>query len=280
MKHHLTTVVPLSLLLAAFTLVAPAPAHAQDQSAASSLQPPTILVLNTEVLKSGGNPFDHQKTEAAFVQTLRSANSPAHYIGLDSLTGRERAVFIHSYDSFADWQHTVGAEMQNASMSDEMSSNVSADDALLSSYTTSVYHFRKDLSLNPGAPVGTRFFELTVFHVRSGHAKDWDNMVKMFRDAEAKIPGDHWDIFEKLYGEHSGGTYLLAVPMTSLADIDTNMMNRDKLKDIVGADQLQKMMALGDATIESEESNLFVINPKMSYQNAVWTKADPKFWGQ
>lgn len=282
MKHRLSSVVPVSCLLVGFAFAAIAPAHAQDQSAsANHRQPPNILVVNTEFVKPGNLGGAHEKTEAALADTLRGAHSTDHYIGLVSLTGRSRAVFFHLFDSFADWQKSVGADMQNASISGTMDSGSAADGALLDGYMTSVYHFRKDLSLNSGADIGqTRYFELTLFRIRSGHEKDWDTVVKMFSDADAKIPGTHWDMFEKMYGEHSGDTYLLAVPMNSLAEEDATMGNHDKLKDIVGADQLQKMMTLANATIESVESNLFVINPKMSYMQSAVTKEAPEFWGQ
>lgn len=282
MKLHLTPVVPLSLLVAVFTFTPMMPANAQDQAAtANHSSPPNILVINTEYVKPSNLGNAHAKTEAAIAELLRNGHSADHYFGLESLTGRSRAVFIHGFDSFADWQKSVGADLQNASLASSLDSDSAADGALLDGYMTSVYRFRKDMSLNPGADMATtHFFELTLFRVRSGHEKDWDTVVKQYNDAYAKIPGSHWDMFEKMYGEHSGDTWLLAVPMDSLAYEDVSMGNGGKLKDVVGAEELQKMQDLANATVESVESNLFVINPKMSYAPDRWTKANPKFWGE
>lgn len=278
MKFRLSTaVVPLSLLVATFTLAAPTPAHAQDESA-YQLQPPPILVVNTEFLKAGALPSDHVKTEAAIAETLRGANADGHYLGLVAITGRARTVFLHGCTSFADCQKEHDSIADNASLMDQLRPQSADDQALLSLSTRSIYRFDKNLSLNSGAPDGSRFFELTLFRVRSGHEKDWRNVVKMYQDAYAKIPGAHWDMFEKLYGEHSGDTWLLAVPMKSLADEDTSMANGAKLKDVVGAEQLQKMEDLANATVESVESNLFAISPKMSYEFPDWQKADPTFF--
>lgn len=278
MKLRFASVVPLSALLAAFTFAGFAPANAQNQPATAHLQPPPILVVHTEFLKPGESAAAHVKTEAAIAQTLRNANAGGHYLGLIAITGRARTVFVSGCTSFADCQAQHDSIAKNASLQDQLRSQGADDAALLGMSTRSIYRFDKDLSLNPGAADGTRFFELTLFHVRPGHEKDWRNVVKMYQDAYAKIPGAHWDMFEKLYGEHSGGTWLLAVPMKSLAEEDDSMANSAKLKDIVGAEQLQKMQDLGNATIESVESNLFAISPKMSYEWADWTKADPKFF--
>lgn len=279
MKRRFNTVVPLSILVATFTLAAPTPAHAQDQSA-HQLQPPPILVVHTEFLKAGESGAAHVKAEAAIAQTLRNANAEGHYMGLVAITGRARTVFVSGCTSFANCQEQHDSIAQNATLQDQLKS-VGADDAALLSFSTrSIYRFDKELSLNIGAPDGTHFFELTLFHVRPGHEKDWRTVVKMYQDAYAKIPGAHWDMFQKMYGEHSGHTWLLAVPMKSLAEEDDSMANDAKLKDTVGAEQLQKMEDLANATVESVEANLFAIDPRMSYETADWTKADPKFFGR
>lgn len=279
MKLRIITIVPLSLLIATFTVAAPTPAHSQDQPA-HELQPPPILVVHTEILKAGESPDAHIKTEAAIAQTLRNANADGHYMGLEAITGRARTVFIHGCASFADCQKQHDSIVQNASLMDQLRPQEAEDGALLAASTRSIYRFDKDLSLNSGAPNGSRFFELTIFHIRSGHEKDWRTVVKMYQDAYAKIPGAHWDMFQKMYGEKSGGTWMLAVPMKSLAEEDVSMANDAKLKDVVGAEQLQKMEDLANATVDSVESNLFVISPKMSYETADWKKADPTFFGQ
>ena len=279
MKPRITSVVSLAALAAVFTFAGFGPANAQDQPAVH-LQPPPILVVHTEFLKAGESPAAHAKTEAAIAQTLRNANAAGHYLGLVAITGRARTVFVAGCTSFANCQEQHDSTAQNASLMGQLGPQEADDEALLSGSTRSIYRFDKDLSLNIGAPDGTRFFELTIFRVRSGHEKDWRSVVKMYQDAYAKIPGAHWDMFQKMYGEHSGDTWLLAVPMKSLAEEDDSMANDAKLKDTVGAEQLQKMEDLANATVESVESNLFAINPKMSYETADWTKADPTFFGR
>lgn len=277
MKTKLTFAVPLCLLLAGLSI--PCPAAAQQPSDQTS--PPKVLEVITEHIKPGQQGSPHARTEAAFVQAMRNAQSPEHYIGLDALTGSSRAVFLLGYDSFADLQKDFDNTQKNASLAKAMDQASIADGALLDRYQTSIYAFREDLSLRPGAEIGkTRYFDITIFHIRSGHDKDWENLVKMHQTVYEKIPATHWDVFEELYGDNSGSTFLVASPMKSLAEVDDGMASDKKLPTMIGAEQLQKMHDLFSATVESVESNLYVINPKMSYARPEWTKASPTFWGQ
>lgn len=278
MKPHFASVAPLCLLFAGLSF--PAPAAAQQQPSGRT-SPPKVLEVITEHIKPGQEGSPHAKTEAAFVQAMRNAQSPEHYLGLDALTGSSRAVFFLGYDSFAGLQKDMDSTNQNVSFSKAMDDARIADGALLDSYQTSIYSFRSDLSLREGADIGNmRYFEVTLFRLRSGHGRDWDNLVKMYREAYQKIPNAHWAVFEKMYGDNSGNTFIVVTPMKSLAEVDDEMASDKKLTTLVSAEQLQKMRDLGSATIESVESNLYAINPKMSYARPEWTKAAPTFWGQ
>lgn len=278
MKHSIATLAPLCLLFAGLNFTAPASAQQEPNA---NTAPPKVLEIITESIKPGQEGSPHAKTEAAFVTAMRNAQSPEHYIGLDALTGSSRAVFLLGYDSFAGYQKDLDDTRKNVSLTNAMDQASIADGELLNHYQTSIYTFRDDLSLNPGAQLGnTRYFELTLFHVRSGHSGDWDTLVKMYRAAMQKVPGAHWDVFEKRYGDNSGNTYLVAVPMKSLSDVDVEMNNDQKLSTLMSSEDLRKFMALDQSTVDSVVSNLFAINPKMSYAATAWTKASPTFWGQ
>ncbi|MGH9586043.1 MAG: hypothetical protein ACRD3F_03770 [Acidobacteriaceae bacterium] len=278
MKHSIATLAPLCLLFAGLNFTAPATAQ-QETNAHTA--PPKVLEIITESLKPGQEGSPHARTEAAFVQAMRNAQSPQHYIGLDALTGSSRAVFLLGYDSFAGVQKDLDDTRKNVALTNAMDQASIADGELLSHYQTSIYTFRDDLSLNPGAEIGnTRYFEITIFHVRPGHAHDWGTLVKMYSAAMQKVPGAHWDTFEKRYGDNSGSTYIVVTPMKSLSEVDVEMSNDQKLGTLMSSEDLQKFMALDQNSIDSVVSNLFAVNPKMSYAAAAWTKASPKFWGQ
>ena len=66
--------------------------------------------------------------------------------------------------------------------------------------------------------------------------------------------------------------------MKSGADIDKAFANNPKFAAAMGEDGMKKLSALSAAAIESSETNLFAINPKMSYVGEDMVKADPEFW--
>src|SRR5271170_316033 len=73
---------------------------AQDASTAR----PKVLQITREFVKPGRAGSAHDKTESAFVEAMRRAKWPTNYIGLASLSGKSRAIFLSRYDSFEAWQ--------------------------------------------------------------------------------------------------------------------------------------------------------------------------------
>jgi hypothetical protein len=279
MKVRLGPTVPLCLLFAGLCFTPAVTTAAQNQSA-QTMSPPNILEVIVEYIKPGQNGTPHQKTEGAFAQAMRDAKWQSRYIGMNALTGRLRAVFFVPYNSFADWQKDTDAQQKNTTLAAALDSANIADGALLQDTQTSVLHYREEMSLRPGAD-RAHYFEATIFHVHPGHEKDWDTVVKMYKDAyEKNIPDAHWDMFEEVYGTDSGNIFVLFTPMKSLDEVDNNMMNDKKIADAVGPDQMHKMQDLATATADIVQSNLLAIDPKMSYPPDQWVQADPTFWNQ
>jgi hypothetical protein len=277
MKKFFGSSAGLCLLLTGLTLTAPA-ASAQDQAAAMAT-PPKVLQIIVEGLKPGQGGSQHIKTESAFVQAMKSANWSTHYFGMDALTGPSRAVFFAPYDSFEAWQKDIEATAKNASLSAALDSAAIADGALLNRYETSAYLFRDDLSLRGPVPADHfHYVEIALFRIRPGHDKDWEDLVKMYIAAFQKIPNAHWATFEKIYGTESGSRFIAVTPMKSMAEADQELLDGKAFAQAAGEEQLKKIRELSAATIESSESNILAVNPKMSYPLDTWVKADPAFW--
>ncbi len=280
MKEHFGSLATLGLLFAGLSFAGSGSVAAQEQGAVT--QPPKLLEIIVETLRPCQSGSPHMKTEAAFVQAFSSAKWPQHYLGMDALTGRQRAVFFVPYDSFDAWQKDTDAGAKNASLSSALDSASIADGALLESLETSAYVYREDLSLR--APVDIphmRYMEITIFNVKPGHAHDWETLAKMYQSVEQKMPHAHWATFEKMYGtQTSGSRFITVVPMKSLAEVDQGMVDDKGFAAAAGPEQLQKIRDLTASTIESIESNLVQFNPKMSYVSDDWTKADPDFWNR
>jgi len=261
-----------------FTLltVSAASVVAQDYS----MSPPKILVVQREFLKPGISGAPHMKTESAFVQAMTAAKWPTHYLGMDSMSGASRALFLVGYDSFAAWEKDFLATQKNATLSAALDRASVADGQLLTGYDAGVLAYREELSLRANVNVAqSRYFEVMRFKVRQGHDKEWEELVKMYMDGYGKATQDqHWATFQSIYGADNGGVYVVFNAMKSLAEVDTGMSDSKKFEAQLGADGMKRLNELTAACVEDVQTNLFAFNPKLSYISEAWIKADPGFW--
>ena len=246
--------------------------------------PPKVLVIQREYLKPGKGGMLHDRSEAAFVRAFSSGEPNIHYFAMDSLSGPSRALFISAYDSFAAWEKELNALSANKAKSAAVDHAALLDGDLLASYDAVAMVLRPDLSLNKGHIKGTRYFEITTYNVRPGHSHQFAELARMFADALSKVDANaHWDCFEVIYGNPapgmpSGDIFVVINTMESLAEVDTENADFDKVNSSLGADGMKKAGELEAASVESESTNLFVLNPRMSNPLADWVKRDPKFW--
>jgi hypothetical protein len=252
-------------------------AKAQDKAATMS-GPPKVLTVSREFVKPGKTGEVHDRAESAFVKAMSNAKSPTHYLGLDSLSGKLRSLFLTGYDSFEAWEKDMQAQQTDVALSSALSRAYVADAPLLDSVDQSVWVYREDQSMNPTTDIGSaRFMEFQVFHIKPGHDADWSAGVKLVKDAYVKgVPDAHWDMYELVYGGSS--SYVVITPMKSAAEIDKNFASGKQFMDAMGADGMRKLNDLSAAAIESVESNLFSINPHMSYVPDDVANSAPDFW--
>jgi hypothetical protein len=247
--------------------------------AQSSMSPPKVLTITREFVKPGKAGEMHDKTESAFVQAMARAKWPTHYLGMNSLSGKSRSLFFTGYDSFDAWEKDANATQKNAALSAALDHAGVVDGDLLDSIDAGVFVYSQEYSLNPKpASAATRYFEVAVYHVKHGHHKEWDDGVKMVLAAYQKaMPESHWACYEGIFGAPEG-TYLFIVGRKSASEIDSDFAHNKDFMAAMGEDGMKKLEELSAASIESSESNLFMLNPKMSYVSDDWIKADPEFW--
>jgi hypothetical protein len=251
-----------------------------QETADPVLSPPKVLVIMREYIKPGKSGAIHEKSESAFIRAMTEAKWPTHYFAADSLSGPSRALFFVGYDSFEAWEKDNLATAKNATLSAGMDRASLADGELLSSYDSTVYTYREDLSLRPASVnvARERYFEITRFVVRPGHMHDWDALVKMYTSGfEKSVPNAHWATFESMYGADNGGVFLVFNLMKSLAEVDAGMGDGKQFMSGMSDSEKKKLAELTAACVESSQTNLFVFNPKMSYPSEEWIKTDP-FW--
>jgi hypothetical protein len=249
---------------------------AQEHSGAM-MTPPKVLTVTREFVKPGKTGKPHDKTESEFVAAMRDAKWPSYYFGLDSLSGKMRSIFLTGYDSFDAWEKDVHAQQKNPKLAAALDRAYADDAPLLDSVDQSVWFFREDQSHHPTTEVGAaRMMELGVYHLKPGHEAEWDAIVKLVKDAYAKGLEGHWDMFQMVYG--GGPAYVVITPLKGGAEIDRNWAAGKKFEEAMGAEGMRKLGELSAACIESSETNLFAINPKMSYVSDEVAKSAPDFW--
>jgi hypothetical protein len=259
-----------SLLLAGLATIA-----AQEQPEG----PPKVLTVIREFVKPGKGGMIHEKSESAFVQAFARAQWPTHYLAVTSMSGAPRALFLIGYDSFAAWEKDNQATEKNAALTQALDRAGAADGELLSEVDGGTSVYRPDYSLRPPAGIAhMRYFEISVFHVRQGHDKDWDDLVKMVIAAYEKIPDAHWVTYEVIYGQQPQGTFIVFTPLKSLAEVDQEIGQNKQFEAAMGEVGMKRFRELSAAAIESSQNNLFQFAPKMSYPLDAWVKADPDFW--
>jgi hypothetical protein len=267
------------LCAAAFAIAGVGSAAAQEQSP-GTMSPPKILTIMREYVKPGKTGAVHDKTETAFVQAMAHAKWPTHYLGMNSLSGKSRSLFFAGYESFDAWEKDAAATQKNAVLSAGLDRAGVADGELLDSLDTGVFMYNAEYSLNQQAEhatAATRYFEVAVYHMKPGHHKDWDDAVKKVVEGYKKaLPEAHWACYESMYGAPEG-TYLFITARKSAGEVDSDIAHNKDFMAAMGEDGMKKLEELAAASIESNETNLFALNPNMSYVPAEWIKADD-FW--
>lgn len=263
----------LSLAAAGSSVSAP-----QDASTPPGL--PKVITLAREFIKPGRAGMAHDRTEAAFVAAMYRAKLQGHYIALNSMSGRSRALFITSYPTFAAWEADNKIVDKSPALTAELDKALMADGDLLENFDQAIATYNEDLSYHPHPDIShARYFEVSVFHVRPGHRKEFREVTKMVKDAHEKAgTSAHWAAYDVNYGAPDGTIIVLSADK-SMAEIDQGFAEFKQFIEAVGGqDAMDKLDALFGEAVESSESQLFSINPKQSYPDEALVKADPDFW--
>jgi hypothetical protein len=143
-----------------------------------------------------------------------------------------------------------------------------------------IWRRRPDLSTNaPANPADAaavigkaRFLYMVTVRVRPGRVLEYEDQIKMVRDARAKS-GQIWLVSQSLVGEQ-GTSFHITRPLGSLGDIDESKT----LNQVLGANgykQYQK--GLAENTF-STEITIGRYLPELSNPPAEIAAADPAFW--
>jgi hypothetical protein len=261
----------VSLALAGGAIVA-----AQD----ATPTPPKVIQITREWLKMGKSWTAHDKSQANIVSIAVRSKSQGYYIALDSMTGKTRSLFITRYPSFEAWEKDNNLLFSNANLAAELDRAFTAEGEFAEGFDWAVLTYNEAWSYRPRPDFShARYYEISSFHIRPGHRKDFNECVKMVKDASEKGgTSAHWGAYEMAYGGE-GGTVLILTHRDSLSEIDKDFSESKKFAEAMGGEEgMQKLDEVCGAGTDSSRSELFAINPRQSYVDEATIKSNPDFW--
>ena len=264
-------VLGLSLAMASGAIAA-----AQD----AAPTPPKVIQITREWLKKGKSPAAHDRSGAIFASISARAKQQGHYIALDSMSGKARSLYIARYPSFEAWEKDNNLVWKNAALAAEMDRAITAEGEFMDGVDMAVFTYSEDWSYHPHPDLShARYYDISELHIRPGHRKDFNECVKMVKNANEKGgTSAHWGAYELAYGGE-GGTVLVLTHRDSMTEIDKDFAESKKFAEGAGGEEgMQKLDEVCGAGVDSSHSELFSINSKQSYPEESWIKSDPDFW--
>ena len=269
MKKWLCSVAGLSLALAG-SVAAPAQTPA--------VPPPNVLNIETVNIKPYAD-GSYDKVASEYPALSQQLKDPTHVLAMEALSGSPRAIYLSGFDSLEALQKNEEWLPGDPAADAKLEALDARQAAHISEVHHTIWHYRPDLSNNVAAAdiPHSHYWETVVFHMRPGHVAQFDELTKLYRDANLKIGQNvPWATYEGLAGVTDA--YLVLVPMTSLKDLDTGLAHRRDFGAALGEEGGVRMSKLSGESVASVEDNLWMVNPEWSYVEKSWIEADPKYW--
>ena len=266
MKKWLCSIAGLSLALAG-SLAA--------QAQTPAVPPPNILNIQTDNIKPyEDGPYD--KFASEYPALSKQLKDPTHVLGMEALTGSPRAIYLSGYDSFEALQKNEEWLLGDAATDAKFDALDAREAPYLSEVHYTIWHYRPDLSNNvAGADIPhSHYWEVIIFHMRSGHNEQFEEMTKLYRDANLKIGQNiPWATYEGLMGVTDA--YLVLVPMASLKDEDTALAHEKDFGAALGDEGKAQMNKLSEESVASVEDNIWMVIPEWSTSRNPGSKPIP-----
>jgi hypothetical protein len=248
------------------------------QAQTPAAPPANILDIETINIKPyQDGPYD--KVASEYPALSQKLMDPTHVLGMEALTGSSRAIYLSGFDSLEALQKSE-EWLLGDSATDAKIDALDAREALyVSEVNHTLWHYRPDLSNNvAGVDIPhSHYWEVIIFHMRSGRDGQFEELTKLRRDANLKIGQNiPWETYEGLMGVTND--FLVLVPMKSLKEADTGLAHKKDFGAALGDEGRARMSKLSEESVVSVEDNLCMVNPEWSYVEKSWIEADPQYW--
>jgi hypothetical protein len=240
-------------------------------------QPKLITIIREEV-KTGRN-AEHSKHEAGWPAAFEKAKSSDYYIGISSLTGPNEAWFIIPSESHAAYGESMKQQDKDPILSAELDRLSLKDADYINGARTIQAMAMPELSVGDFPDVNKiRFFEITTFRMKPGHAMQFEEAAKAYASARRRADAKaRYRVYQVIAGMPSP-TYLIIASVEDYAQFD-QMMAADMATWKEATDDekgvLQKTAHEGMISLES---NRFRVDPRMSFVPKETRDTDQEFW--
>ena len=141
---------------------------------------PALITIYRETVKPG-RAADHERIEAGWPAAFAKAKSPNYYLAMTSVTGPNAAWFLAPFASNAAFGDELKLESSDTALAAELGRLGRQDAEVLSDSRTIQAVARPDLSHGAFPDLAkVRYWEVTIFRVRSGHEADFVAAAKAY----------------------------------------------------------------------------------------------------
>jgi hypothetical protein len=239
---------------------------------------PKLVTIVRESVKTGRN-ADHSKHEAGWPAAFEKAKSKDYYIAMTSLTGPNEAWYIIPSESNAAYGETMKQQDKDPVLTAELDRLSLKDADYIDGARTIQAMAMPDLTVGEFPDVNkVRFFEVTTFRIKPGHAMEFEEAAKAYASARKRADAKAGYRVYQVTGGMPSPTYLVISSVEDYGQFDQIMAaDRATWKQATTEEKgvLQKASSEGMISVES---NRFRVDPHMSYVPKETRDMDPEFW--
>lgn len=267
-RTHLSLILPA--IVAGSAITAPAQGIPTTQ--------PKFLHIFREQVKLG-RAADHAKWEAGWPAALEKSKSPYNYFAYVSVTGPAETWYVTPLASQAAFGEMLAREDADPALRAELDRLARGDAEFVSEATALQAVARPELSHGSFPDVAMmRFWEVTTFRVKPGHAADFAAAAKAYASASARsAPSASWRTYEVVAGAPDG-TYLVFSSVASFADFDKATTEGEATFKGLTFEERTALNKYSAEAALSTVTNRFRLDPAQSYVPPETRQKDPAFW--
>jgi len=271
MRRRISMSAPLLLGIATF-------ATAQSTMPAGPTPPPPILQRFRELVKVGKGDA-HEVNERAWSAAYAKSKLPLYSIAMTSMTGTNDAWWMSAWSSFKEYDDANVAMAKNKELTESISQYSAKDAEYVTDAVGSLWALRQDMSYRDTVAWSSMHaYQMITVRARPGHNDDVKRIAEKIRAThQAAGTSAHWAMYQGMMGVPDG-TFLVIIPLKSVADIDVGMKEDAQFGKALGEAGGKELDKLSSDGVISTETNLYAVNAKMSYVSNDWRVADADFW--